>query len=88
MIYNVYSVFNESEFMKNTTSLNLNKLKKKYDENGFVLIKNFINRKDCKNALNWLKRKNKRKLVKSWTEKEPGVEAAVYSVFIKTKSNF
>jgi ectoine hydroxylase-related dioxygenase (phytanoyl-CoA dioxygenase family) len=72
--------------MKNTTSLNLKKFKKKYDEDGFVLIKNFIKRKDCKNALDWLKRKNKKKLVKSWTEKEPGVEAAVYFVVHKKQN--
>ena len=72
--------------MKNTTSLNLKKFKKKYDEDGFVLIKNFIKKKDCKNALDWLKRKNKKKLVKSWTEKEPGVEAAVYFVVHKKQN--
>ena len=33
--------------MKNTTSLNLKKFKKKYDEDGFVLIKNHLMLQEC-----------------------------------------
>ena len=67
-------------------NLNLKNLKKKYEEDGFVLIKNFIKKQDCKNALKWLEKKNKNKLIKSWTEKEPGVEAAVYFVVHKKQN--
>jgi ectoine hydroxylase len=60
--------------------LNLSNTKKKYDSDGYVLIKNFIDKKKCSTALKWLNKKNKKKLVKSWTEQEPGVDASVYFV--------
>ena len=50
------------------------KYKKEYEKNGFVLVKNFLNKKKCKETLNWLNSKNKKKLAKSWTEQEPGVD--------------
>jgi len=56
------------------------KYKKEYEKNGFVLVKNFLNKKKCKKTLNWLNSKNKKKLAKSWTEQEPGVDLAVYFV--------
>mgnify|MGYP001431013497 CR=1 FL=1 len=74
--------------VKHNKMLNL-KLKNyihKYQRDGFVLLKNFINKNDCKNAFEWLKKQNHRKLIKSWTEKEPGVDAAVYFVVHKKKN--
>ena len=65
---------------------NLQYNKKKYQKDGFVLLKNFISKKDCRDALQWLKNKNKKKLVKTWTETEPGVDAAVYFVVHKEKN--
>ena len=58
----------------------------KYQRDGFVILKNFIKKNDCKNALKWLKKQDHRKLIKSWTEKEPGVDAAVYFVVHKKKN--
>jgi len=62
------------------------KYKKEYEKNGFVLVKNLLNKKKCKKALNWLNSKNKKKLAKSWTEQEPGVDLAVYFVVHKGNS--
>ena len=62
------------------------KYKKEYEKNGFVLVKNFLNKKKCKKTLNWLNSKNKKKLAKSWTEQEPGVDLAVYFVVHKGNS--
>ncbi len=57
---------------------NFKKYYKYYQDNGYVLIKNFFNKKDCANATKWLQSKNHKKLAKSWTEQEPGVPLAVY----------
>lgn len=54
--------------------------KKKFKNDGYVLVKNFFQYEKCKNAADWLKNQNQTKLAKSWTEQEPGVELAVYSV--------
>ena len=64
----------------------INKIKKEYNKNGFVLIKNFLPKNKCKKALNWLNKKNKKKLAKTWTEQEPGVDLAVYFVVHKKNS--
>lgn len=64
----------------------MSKLKKVYDSEGFILLKNFLDKKQCSTALKWLNRKNKKKLVKSWTEQEPGVDAAIYFV-VHNKKN-
>ena len=72
--------------MNKTINSKFNNHKKKYDRDGFVLLKNFVSKKECKKALEWLKRKNKNNIVKSWTEKEPGVEAAVYFVVHQEKN--
>ena len=62
------------------------KYQKEYEKNGFVLIKNFIDKSKCTKALKWLKSKNKKKLAKSWTELEPGVDLAVYFIIHKEES--
>ncbi len=62
------------------TTNKIKKLKTDYNKNGFVLVKNFLPKANCKKALNWLNRQNKKKLSKSWTETEPGVDLAVYFV--------
>ena len=43
------------------TNNKFSKYKKEYEKNGFVLIKNFLNKQKCKQALNWLNSKNKKK---------------------------
>ena len=64
----------------NISENKIKKLKTEYDKKGFVLVKNFLPKSKCKSALNWLNRQNKKKLSKSWTEQEPGVDLAVYFV--------
>ncbi len=64
----------------------LKKYQKEYKKNGFVLIKNFIDKSKCAKALKWLNSKNKKKLAKSWTELEPGVDLAVYFIIHKSNS--
>ena len=67
--------------MTNMKTINtLKKYQKEYEKNGFVLIKNFIDKSKCVKALKWLNSKNKKKLAKSWTELEPGVDLAVYFI--------
>ena len=58
-----------------------------YQKKGYVLVKNFIDKKKCKKALNWLNNKNKKKLAKSWTEQEPGVDLAVLFVIHTLNKN-
>ena len=65
----------------------ISNLKKNYKKNGFVLVKNFLPKADCKKALYWLNKKNKKKLAKSWTEQEPGVDLAVYFIIHKKFDN-
>ena len=52
----------------------------KFKNDGFVLVKGFFNTEECKSAAEWLKSQDQKKLAKSWTEQEPGVDLAVYSV--------
>ena len=52
----------------------------KFKQDGYVLVKGFFNIEECKNAAKWLKSQDPKKLAKSWTEQEPGVDLAVYSV--------
>jgi len=60
--------------------IQINKLQinnfKKY---GFLVIKSFYSKSKISKTLKWLKSRNPKKIVKSWTEKEPGVPVAVYS---------
>lgn len=60
---------------------------KKFDKQGFLVIKNFFSKKRIKEALNWLKSRNPKKIAKSWTEKEPGVPIAVYSALGDKNTN-
>ena len=52
---------------------------KNFNKNGFYLYKGLFTNKIINNALKWIKSKNKSKLAKSWTEKEPFVPIAVLS---------
>ncbi len=61
--------------------------KKSYEKKGYVLVKNFISKEKCKKALAWLDKKDKKKLAKSWTEQEPGVDLAVLFVIHNLKNN-
>ena len=69
------------------TKSNIRKYKKAYQEKGYVFVKNFIDKKKCKEALDWLNKKNKKKLAKSWTEQEPGVDLAVLFVVHSLNNN-
>ena len=65
----------------------MNKLKINFfKKNGYYLERSFFNKSRIYKALKWLRKQNPSKLVKSWTEKEPGVPLAVYSV-IHEESN-
>jgi hypothetical protein len=59
-----------------------NKNKKKhinfYHTNGYVLLKNFLNKNECLKAALWLNRQKQEKFANSWTEQEPGVPLAVF----------
>ena len=55
-----------------------------FKNNGYYLEKNFFSKKRVNYALKWLRKQNPAELVKSWTEKEPGVPLAVYSVIHKS----
>ena len=65
---------------------NFKKYQKHYFDKGYVLIKNFFDKKDCLKAVKWLNSKNHNKLAKSWTEQEPGVPMAVYFAVHKGNS--
>ena len=41
-------------------SMSITKIKKEYNSKGFVLLKNFLPKKECKDALNWLNKQNKK----------------------------
>ena len=53
---------------------------KKFQEKGYLLVKDFFKRDQCELASGWLKKQDHSKLAKSWTEQEPAVDLAVYSV--------
>lgn len=70
----------------NLTISKINKIKKEYSKNGYVLLKNFLPKNECNQALRWLNKKNKKRLANTWTEQEPGVDLAVYFVVHKKNS--
>ncbi len=51
-----------------------------FKKQGFYLAKNIINLDEIKAATRWFKSQDPKKLVKTWTEQEPQVPIAVYSV--------
>ena len=59
---------------------------KSYHSNGFILLKNFINKNECLKAANWLNSQDQKKFANSWTEQEPGVPLAVYFSIHKKKT--
>lgn len=63
-----------------------NKQKSFFKKNGYLIIKSFFNKNKIASANKWLKSKNPKKITKSWTETEPGVPAAVYSVLNEKKT--
>ncbi len=69
------------------TNNQISKFKKAYQNKGYVLVKNFIDKKRCKKALIWLNNKNKKKLAKTWTVQEPGVDLAVLFLIHSLKKN-
>ena len=69
------------------TNNQISKFKKAYKNKGYVLVKNFIDKKRCKKALIWLNNKNKKKLAKTWTVQEPGVDLAVLFLIHSLKKN-
>ncbi|MFT6069511.1 MAG: ectoine hydroxylase-related dioxygenase (phytanoyl-CoA dioxygenase family) [Bacteriovoracaceae bacterium] len=56
----------------------LNTDTKKFDELGYVVIKNFFNKDEAKNSALWLRDKDLKSMVKSWTDQEPMVDLAVW----------
>ena len=56
----------------------INTLKKKFNKDGYVIIKNFFKKEECLNASRWLKKQDPKKIRTSWTEQEPNVPLAVY----------
>ena len=69
----------------NLSNVKINKIKKEYSKNGYVLLRKFLPKNECAQALKWLNKKNKKKLANTWTEQEPGVDLAVYFVVHKKK---
>lgn len=51
-----------------------------FKKNGYFLYKNFFKKSEIKKAKNWMIKQNPKKIIKSWTETEPAVDIAVYSV--------
>jgi ectoine hydroxylase len=51
-----------------------------YQRDGFYIHRGLFDRKVCEGAAEWLKAQDQAKLAKSWTEQEPGVPLAVFSV--------
>jgi len=68
----------------------LKKISKKqidfFKKKGYLIIKSFFNKKKISLANKWLKSKNSKAITKSWTETEPGVPIAVYSVLNESLS--
>lgn len=53
---------------------------KEFKKNGFYHYKSFFKKSDILKAKNWMLKQNPKKILKSWTETEPAVDIAVYSV--------
>lgn len=68
----------------------INKLSKKqinfFKSKGYLIVKSFFNKNKINLANKWLKSKNPNTIKKSWTETEPGVPIAVYSVLNEKKT--
>lgn len=56
----------------------IKKFKKKFNKDGYIIVRNFFKKKDCLNAARWLKKQDPKKIINSWTEQEPNVPLAVY----------
>lgn len=54
--------------------------RKRFEEAGFVLRKSLFTEAEVASARDWLVSQEPSKLVKTWTESEPGVPLAIYSV--------
>jgi len=54
-----------------------------YKEKGYFLAKNLLDKSKIKAANQWLDSQDQKSLTKSWTEQEPGVDLAVFSVIHK-----
>ncbi len=59
---------------------------KKFNKDGYLIIKSFFSKKKISDTLRWLRSRDPRKIAKSWTEKEPGVPIAVYSALSEKKT--
>ena len=60
--------------------------KKFFEKNGFFLFKNFFNKKVVLKARQWMLKQQPKKILKTWTETEPAVKIAVYSVLGESKT--
>lgn len=63
-----------------------NKDKNFFDKNGFFLSKNFFSKNIILKARQWMLRQQPKKILKTWTETEPAVKIAVYSVLGESKT--
>ena len=64
----------------NTYKNQKDKDKKFFEKNGFFLFKNFFSKKIVLKARQWMLKQQPKKILKTWTETEPAVKIAVYSV--------
>lgn len=53
---------------------------KSFNQNGYFLYKGFFSRKRINEVKKWMLKQKPKKIIKSWTETEPAVPLAVYSV--------
>ena len=51
-----------------------------YKEKGYFLAKDLLDKNKIEAANQWLTKQDQKSLSKSWTEQEPGVDLAVFSV--------
>jgi len=61
---------------------------KSFKDNGYLVVKSFFKSSLIKKASLKLKSLNPKKIIKSWTETEPGVPLAVYSALGSKKNDF
>ena len=59
---------------------------KSYEENGYVLVKDFFTTDQTTTAGDWLRNQDQESLAKTFTDQEPGVKLAVYQNVLNEES--
>ena len=59
---------------------------KSYEENGYVLVKDFFTSDQTTTAGDWLRNQDQESLAKTFTDQEPGVKLAVYQNVLNEES--